>query len=157
MLERILILIFFVATLGMMYWAWRRWVSRHVERLASAALPPMLDELVPAGRPAVLYFTSDGCVQCKLQQTPVLQRFMATTGISVYPVDALTQTELARFFAVMTVPTTVVLDSRRRPRAINYGLAPLQKLEEQVRSVDVGMPERRGMKDTGFLTAPRRS
>jgi hypothetical protein len=39
---------------------------------------------------------------------------------------------LARFYGIMTVPTTVVLDQRRQPVAVNHGVAPLGKLQGQV-------------------------
>ena len=35
----------------------------------------------------------------------------------------------------MTVPTTVVLDQRLQPVAVNHGVAPLQKLQAQVREI----------------------
>ena len=39
---------------------------------------------------------------------------------------------LADFYGVLTVPTTVVLDERRRPAHINHGLAPAPVLLTQV-------------------------
>ena len=132
MLERLYILLFAVAVGGLLwalYWSWLRMKMR---RLAVAVLPSSLQQLVQPGRPAILYFTSDGCVQCRLQQAPALERLAALTGIPVHKVDAVSQSDLTAFYGVMTVPTTVVLDPERKPKAINYGLAPLQKLQEQI-------------------------
>jgi len=67
-----------------------------------------------------------------MQQAPALERLAAATGIPIHKFDAVTHSDLTSFYGVMTVPTTVVLDPQRRPQAINYGLTPLQKLQEQV-------------------------
>lgn len=132
MLERIVILglVVGVSTLAWLLWRW--WAARQVEELQTVELPAPLSQQVSAGTPAVLYFSTEACVQCRLQQTPVLERFAAETGIVVHKFDAMHQAELADFYGVMTVPTTVVLDRQRRPVAINYGLATLAKLTEQV-------------------------
>lgn len=132
MIERLSILLFAIALAGLLWVAYAGWLRIRVRRLALAALPVSLHQLVQPGRPAILYFTTDSCVQCRLQQAPALERLVAATGIAVHRVDALTQIDLTNFYGVMTVPTTVVLDPQRRPKAINYGLAPLQKLQEQV-------------------------
>jgi len=117
---------------GLLWVAYWGWLRRRMRRLAVAVLPPSLQQLVQPGRPAILYFTTDSCVQCRMQQAPALERLAAATGIPVHKFDAVVQSDLTSFYGVMTVPTTVVLDPERRPQAINYGLAPLQKLQEQV-------------------------
>ncbi len=132
MIERLSILLFVIALAGLLWAAYAGWLRLRLGRLADASIPAALQQLVQPGRPAILYFTTDGCVQCRLQQAPALERLVAATGIAVHQVDALTQSDLTSFYGVMTVPTTVVLDPQRRPKAINYGLAPLQKLQEQV-------------------------
>ncbi|MBI3960379.1 MAG: thioredoxin family protein [Chloroflexi bacterium] len=134
MIERLTILLIALALGGTLWALHRGWLRLRVRRLAVAALPASLQQLVQPGRPAILYFTTDGCVQCRLQQAPALERLAAATGIPVYQLDAVTQSDLTSFYGVMTVPTTVVLDPERRPKAINYGLASLQKLQEQVLS-----------------------
>jgi len=132
MLERLYILLLVLAVGGLLWAAYWGWLHHRVKHLAETALPASLQQLVQPGRPAILYFTSDGCVQCRMQQAPALERLAAATGIPVYKLDAVTQTDLVEFFGVMTVPTTVVLDPKRKPMAINYGLASVQKLQEQV-------------------------
>lgn len=132
MLERLYILLFAMALGGLLWLFYWSWLRMRVQRLAEVALPEALQQLVQPGRPAILYFTTDSCVQCRLQQAPALERLAADTGISIHRVDAVTQSDLTAFYGVMTVPTTVVLDPQRRPKAINYGLTPLQKLHEQV-------------------------
>jgi hypothetical protein len=44
---------------------------------------------------------------------------------------------LADYYHVMTVPTTVVLDSQRRPVAINHGVATTEQLLAQVGQANV--------------------
>lgn len=132
MVERFYILLLAIALGGLLWAVYWGWLRLRMRRLAAAVLPASLQHLVQPGQPAILYFTSDGCVQCRLQQAPALERLAAMTGVPVHRVDAVAESDLTSFYGVMTVPTTVVLDPERRPRAINYGLAPLPKLQEQV-------------------------
>ncbi len=134
MIERLSILVFAIALGGLIWYAYCCWLRVRMQRLATEAIPASLRQIVQPGQPAILYFTSDGCVQCRMQQAPVLERLVAATGISVHRVDATVQADLTSFYGVMTVPTTVVLNPERRPKAINYGLTPLQKLQEQILS-----------------------
>lgn len=131
MVERFIILAIFV---GLSVFAWmliQRRQQAHLTRLATASLPEPLDGQVMAGRPSILYFTSEACHQCRLQQTPDLIRLSDLTGIAVYKLDAVHEPELADHFGVMTLPTTVVLDRNRKPAVINSGLAPLATLRSQ--------------------------
>lgn len=132
-LERSLILLGFILCVGVGWMLWQFWQQQRLGHLQqSSTLPTFLAQQVMPGQPAVLYFTSEGCIQCKFQQAPVLERFAADTGVRIHTVDAVAQADVADFYGVMTVPTTVVLDRQRRPVAINLGLAPLQKLRQQV-------------------------
>jgi thiol-disulfide isomerase/thioredoxin len=135
MVERIFILSSVILLMMGLWVMWRWWQHRRFGELQQQSLPGFLAQQVMVGQPAILYFTNDGCVQCKVQQTPVLERFAAATGVPVHRLDAVEQPDLADFYGVMTLPTTVVLDRQRRPVAINYGVAPLQKLREQVEAV----------------------
>lgn len=132
MLERLVILLIVVLASVVIWWICCVWQRRRIEQLQEETLPTPLAHQIASGSPAVLYFTTESCVQCKFQQTPVLERFAADTGIAVHKLDAVEQQHLAEFYNVLTVPTTVILDRQRRPVAINYGLAPLQKLRQQI-------------------------
>lgn len=114
---------------------WRMWAARRLHALSRQAIPPQLDTMLDRDGPALLYFTAQHCVQCRLQQTPILHKLAANAEIPIHTVDALETPDLAHFFGVMTVPTTVLLDDRRRPAAINHGLAPLQRLQAQAAAV----------------------
>ncbi len=85
----------------------------------------------------ILAFSSDDCAQCHRLQAPVLRRVVDALGdaIAVVEVDAPHAPELARRYNVLTVPTTVVLDSAGHAHAINYGFANTQRLRAQVDAV----------------------
>ncbi len=113
---------------------WRFLLWRRIRQLAHMATPPELTQLVPAG-PALLYFTTQQCAQCRLQQTPILTQLAAATDVSIHTVDAVEQEALVRFYGIMTVPTTVWLDRMRRPAAINHGLTGLAQLRQQAQAI----------------------
>lgn len=52
--------------------------------------------------------------------------------VAVYAVDAVAHEELARFYGIMTVPSTVLLNARLQPVAINHGFAPEDRLAQQL-------------------------
>ena len=116
------------------YVVWRAYAARRVERLAEAAAPASVRELVVDAAPAVLYFTTSNCAQCRFQQKPALDRFAEQARVAVYAVDAVAQEELARFYGIMTVPSTVLLNARLQPVAINHGLASADRLVQQLRA-----------------------
>ncbi len=82
----------------------------------------------------ILAFSSEDCRPCHTLQRPALARLLdARQGqVSVVEIDAPGSPELARRYAVLTVPTTVVLDASGKAHAINYGFAPAEKLLAQV-------------------------
>jgi thioredoxin 1 len=127
-------LVIFAAAAGGAWVALRFWQRRSLAALQQQEAPSLLDGLALGG-PALLYFNTADCGQCRFQQEPILQRLSATVApaaLQVVPLDAIEREELARHFGIMTVPSTVLLDSTRRPVAINHGVAPLQKLQEQL-------------------------
>lgn len=131
MSERLLMLGILLLLSGAAYAGWRLWQVRTLRRLQAADLPARLAAL-EFSAPTLLFFTADHCAQCKLQQAPILDQLHREFQVPVHTVDAIAEPDLARYFNVMTVPTTVVLDAHRRPAAINYGLATLPRLQEQL-------------------------
>ncbi len=81
----------------------------------------------------ILSFSGEDCRQCRLQ-APILQRIQEARGdaISVIEIDAAAEPELSARYQVLTVPTTVILDTDGKAQAINYGFANTQKLLTQV-------------------------
>jgi thioredoxin 1 len=137
MMERLIVLAVVVLAALAAYGAWRWWQAQRLQRLATAVAPAPLPVAMDGSKPAVLYFTSPDCAQCRLQQTPILAQLQNQVDVVVHKLDAIEQEALARFYGIMTVPTTVVLDRRRQPVAVNHGVAPLQKLQAQVREINL--------------------
>ncbi len=132
MVERLLLVLLFGLALVALAYAGRLAQRRRLAHLARRPSPELTD-----GRPVILYFTTAQCAQCRLQQTPILERLLAELSHSVVlrRVDALAHEDLARRYGVLTVPTTVILDAQGRPRAINHGLATAERLREQLRQL----------------------
>ncbi len=135
MVERLVVLGIGVLAALAAYGAWRWWQARRLQTLAAAVMPAPLPAGVDGSKPAVLYFTTTDCAQCRLQQTPILAQLQNQVDVVVHKLDAIEQEALARFYGIMTVPTTVVLDRRLQPVAVNHGVTPLQKLQVQVREI----------------------
>ena len=135
MVERLVVLGIGVLAALAAYGAWRWWQARRLQTLARAVTPAPLPAGMDGSKPAVLYFTTADCAQCRLQQTPILAQLQNQGDVVVHRLDAIEQEALARFYGIMTVPTTVVLDQRLQPVAVNHGVAPLQKLQAQVREI----------------------
>ena len=135
MVERLIVLGIGVLVALAAYGVWRWWQAQRLQTLATAVTPAPLPAEIDGSKPAVLYFTTADCAQCRLQQTPILAQLQNKMDIAVHKLDAIEQETLARFYGIMTVPTTVVLDQRLQPVAVNHGVAPLQKLQAQVREI----------------------
>ena len=132
MLERFLILLAGIAIAAIACFVWNAWQRRRLAAVATHAAPAEVLSLVDGTRPAILYFTTPECAQCRFQQAPILSQLTAKVDVAVHKLDAVEQETLARFYGIMTVPTTVVLDPQLRPVAVNHGIAPLPKLLAQV-------------------------
>jgi thioredoxin 1 len=135
--QRLLLLLVALLVTVVVYWLWRWTNSYRLTRRARRSLPAELALLVPPGRPALLYFTTPDCVQCRLRQKPILDQLAARVAetkheLAIHTLDAIQHDRLARFFGIMTVPTTVWLDAERRPIAVNHGLASLDQLQRQL-------------------------
>ncbi|GHO82146.1 thioredoxin family protein [Dictyobacter formicarum] len=86
----------------------------------------------------ILAFSSEDCRQCHTLQQPALERLLKQSGgdrIEAVHVDAVTQHDLTERYKVLTVPTTVVLDTEGNAHAVNYGFANTQKLQEQINAI----------------------
>lgn len=93
-------------------------------------------QLLDKVAPTILYFRSDMCVPCKTVQTPELEAFKTKVrGVEVVTVDAMREPEVASNWGVMTTPTTIVLDTERKPRFVNNRVVSADKLAEQVASL----------------------
>jgi thiol-disulfide isomerase/thioredoxin len=129
-IERAVILFYILIAVVGLWQLWRYYQKKQLDRVANVGIPPELALRLPPG-PTVLYFTGAHCAQCRLQQAPILSQLTATVNVNLHTVDATQDERLTSFFGVMTLPTTVILDKSHRPKAINHGLATLDRLRQQ--------------------------
>ena len=132
MLERLLILLLVVALLAAGWGLLRLWRRRQLARLRRQT---PLAGIVPAGRPAVVAFSTPRCVECRARQQPALERLARSLGeaATVRTISALDHPELVSQIGILTVPATVVVDARGVVRHLNLGYRGEQTLQEQVR------------------------
>ena len=114
---------------------WRWMASRRLQRIAEQALPSAVSKLLRSDQPAFLYFTTPECSQCRFRQSPILTQVQQQFGVHVVTVDAAEQPEIADFYGVMTVPSTVLLDREQRAVAINHGLTTVLHLQQQLSAI----------------------
>ena len=134
LLERFIILLLAIFGFAVVCGLWRFWLNRRTRALATQDVPEVVTQLAPTG-PALLYFTTPQCAQCRFQQTPILKQLAAATDITIHTIDAVEQEALARFYGIMTVPSTIWLDKMQRPAAINHGLTGLAQLRQQAQDM----------------------
>jgi hypothetical protein len=88
-----------------------------------------------AGTPVLLYFWTSQCAQCKPQERQIeqAQAVLQKSGIllNVQKFNALKELELAQLMHVMTVPTTVMLNSQGNVFTWNPGLTTADTIIKQ--------------------------
>lgn len=135
MTARLLILLLFVLICTGGWLMLRAWLHWRFVRIAAASAQESAKESnnqPGVAAPALLYFTTEDCAQCRFQQSPILQRLAEVTTVPIVKIDALADREIAHKYGILTVPSTVVLNAERVPVAINHGVAHLEKLRMQV-------------------------
>lgn len=136
---RLIVLLLVCALIAIVVWAGRMLVARRRQQ-ALAATPLTIASTSPAEdepQVRILAFSSEDCRQCHTLQQPALERLLKQSGdrVEVVHVDAVTRHDLTERYKVLTVPTTVVLDTEGNAHAVNYGFANTQRLQEQVDAV----------------------
>lgn len=134
MIERLLFAIGLVALGFLAYHVLRRY---HIRKMATTSSDdPILNDLKP-GIPAIIYFTTPGCIPCITQQQPALKRLQTQLGdtVQVVQIDASENGEVASRWGVFSAPTTFVLDQQWQVRDVNYGVADTSKLIRQLDSL----------------------
>jgi hypothetical protein len=131
MIDRLLILVVVAAVIAAgwgMLRLWRAWMLRRL----GADTP--LAGLIPAGRPAIVAFSTPTCVECRTRQAPALARLSAALGdaITVRSLSALDHPDLIDRIGILTVPATVVLDREGHVRSLNLGYTSDERLRAQV-------------------------
>jgi hypothetical protein len=136
MLERflfsIIALLFFVAAVKAYGFLQRRQIRRRSQE-------KWLPKNIGFNTPTLIYFWTPECSQCKPQE---LQIEKAITGLrllgkvlNVHKYNALEELVLAKEMQVMTVPTTMLMDSQGKIAAWNPGLTPSRKIVEQAQTI----------------------
>jgi len=133
-LLRLGMLVLALLPIAALVWGGRLFVERQ-RRLALAAAPLAGD--LPGQHESkirILAFSSEACTQCHTIQQPVLRRLQALRRdeIEVVEIDAPCSPELAGRYRILTVPSTVLLNPAGEAFAVNYGLANLSKLQQQI-------------------------
>jgi thioredoxin-like negative regulator of GroEL len=129
MIERLIIALALLAIGCAVFMLYRR---HHLRRIAPT--DPLLANLDLA-IPTIVYFTTPTCLPCKTQQQPALHKLKEEMNgrLQIVQVDATQQPEDAQRWGVQTAPTTFVLDPTGHAVAVNYGVAPLPLLKQQIR------------------------
>jgi len=133
-LMRLGMLVLALLPIAALVWGGRLFVERQ-RRLALAAAPLAGDLLGHhESKIRILAFSSAACTQCHTLQQPVLRRLQALRGdeIDGVEVDAPGSPELADHYRILTVPSTVLLNTAGEAFAVNYGFANLNKLQQQI-------------------------
>ncbi|MBC8505821.1 MAG: thioredoxin family protein [Anaerolineales bacterium] len=86
------------------------------------------------GAPAILYFTTPACAPCKTIQRPAIIEVQKTLeyDVQVIEVNASSQTDMADYWGVLSVPTTFIIDKTGQPRHINHGVTSARELIKQI-------------------------
>jgi hypothetical protein len=134
MLERILILFALALLIAAGWGLLRLWRGAKLRRLRNQA---PLAGLVPAGRPAVVAFSTPSCAECRVRQAPALARLAAALGdsVTVRSLSALEHPDLIQRIGILTVPATLVLDRDGRVRDLNLGYTTDERLREQLLTI----------------------
>ncbi len=106
----------------------RRRLAHSVQNVA-----PGLATFEP-GRPALLYFSAESCLPCRMVLKPALKRLLAELGnrFQVLEIDAQEQTQAVRYWNVLSVPTIFVLDPQGKPRHVHYGVVSPELLRTEL-------------------------
>ncbi len=139
MVNRLVITFLIMGGLGLLWLGWTYYKARLVKTFQPLE--------TPGDKPALLFFTADYCASCKYQQLPIINRLVENFGdsVAVLQYDVTEHPDLAGRYKVLTLPTTIVLDSRGRVADLNYGVTPQNKLETQLAKVIHNQKTRQGV------------
>jgi thioredoxin 1 len=126
MVERLIVVLIIIVFLGLLWLGWRYYKAKLIQTIHPIGFQ--------RGKPALLYFTGEYCITCKVQQKPIVDQITAKFGdqVVVKEYDVSEHPGLAGQYRVLTLPTTVVLNQAGQVKHINYGLAGQAQLEQQL-------------------------
>jgi len=129
MFERLLIALLLMAAGILIYQFYTRQQLKRVRQ--AIPIDPLLQNL-DAAKPTIVYFTTPGCIPCRVQQQPALEQLQREIAVQVVKVDATQDPDAADRWGVMSAPTTFVLDRNGQPIEVNHGVADANKLKRQI-------------------------
>jgi thiol-disulfide isomerase/thioredoxin len=133
-MDRLLILVAVLAVLGLVWLVWRgaKYSMRRSIQVDKDSFR--------GDRPTLLYFYTDDCAPCRLQQGPILASLQEMMGdvVRFQEYDALAHPDVASQYRVLTVPTTVVVAPNGAVVAVNYGVTQSGKLRRQLEDASAG-------------------
>lgn len=91
-----------------------------------------------SGQPRLLYFRSDNCAPC-ITQAHYLEQVMESWNgrLTIEKIDTDAEPAKANQYGILTLPTTILVDTVGEVRQINYGLTSSRKLNNQVASMQM--------------------
>lgn len=127
MIERFLIVLLLIV-IGM--GAYAAFSQIHMRRLK---------QVTPAScQPTLLYFGSDSCAACPVQVRYLDELAQRWPGrVTIRKIDAEREPEKAAEYGVFTLPTTLIVDEMGVVKQINYGVASVHKLSQQVAGLQI--------------------
>lgn len=125
--------------------AWLRYRDRRVVARVRAGLAGRGGDAATGDVPRLIYFTTQSCVVCRVQQEPAIELLRQhVSDLVIERHDAVADRELASEYGVLSVPTTAVFDRAGALVTINRGFAPAAVLFAQIEgrepSFDGGLP-----------------
>jgi thiol-disulfide isomerase/thioredoxin len=137
MLERALLTIVLVVLVAAAIAGARALLSRRDRRTVARLNASRAVESGP-GAPRIIYFTTETCVICRMQQIPALDALQtALPDLQVERHDAIEDGDLASEYGVLTVPTTAVYDRDGQLVTINRGFASAAALHSQIEGTEL--------------------
>lgn len=121
----ITLLVFLIATLSYR-WYWYQVAAQSKERVISSGK-----------NPTILFFSSPDCVVCHTVQTPALAVVAKrmTDQLNIIEVDTNLETELAKDWKVLSVPTLIGLNAEGNLVFIKHGARRADELLVDIQSL----------------------
>lgn len=137
MIERLLLILAIIAVVALAWAGIRIWRAWKVRSLASES---PFEGIIPVGKPAVVGFSTPGCVECRTRQAPALAHLAAALHgtVTVRTLAAPEYPHLVDRLGILTAPATVVLDAAGVVHFVNLGFTDAATLAVQVRNVTSG-------------------
>jgi thioredoxin-like negative regulator of GroEL len=129
MLERLVIIALLAAVVLLLGLAVRRIAGRRSEARLGHHLPAVLRDRVPQGSPSLLYFFGPHCPSCR-QQARILDGLETDAGIRTLRINAAEERDVAEWFGIATVPSSVVVGADGTVRRVLPGFQPAATLQE---------------------------